>query len=149
MIYDMAKKTVVYQNMIDVSVSVPYHAGFLSYREMDVYRQLMDTLKQDHPDFVPQIILVDGQGRLHPRHFGSACCVGLEFGIPTIGVGKNPFCGAEFIREKCESGGNANSQTKEQIHNARVGGVDVCLDTKKFKSLLDTDDVYSLSGSDP
>ena len=100
---------------------------------------------------------MDGQGRLHPRHFGSACCVGLEFGIPTIGVGKNPFCGSEFIREKKEIGGNAdkstgkdeNQKSNKEIQNLKEGEVDVCWDTREFKSHLRPCDVCLLSDLDP
>ena len=156
-VFDMEKRSIVYQDMIDISVSIPYHAGFLSYREMGVYRLLMNKLRHEHPDLVPQILLVDGQGRLHPRHFGSACCVGLEFGIPTIGVGKNPFCGSEFIREKKEIGGNAdkstgkdeNQKSNKEIQNLKEGEVDVCWDTREFKSHLRPCDVCLLSDLDP
>lgn len=36
-----------------------------------------------------QILLVDGNGLLHARQFGSACHIGVEYDIPTIGVAKN------------------------------------------------------------
>lgn len=154
--FDMEKNTVVYQNMVDVTVSIPYHAGFLSYREMSVYRVLMDKLKHDHPELIPQILLVDGQGRLHPRHFGSACCVGLEFGVPTIGVGKNPFCGAEFINEekeklmegKVDPLVKANTIPLTDQNNHQLEGVNVCWDTKVFKSHLGQYDVCFFGGSD-
>ena len=72
--------------MVDTEVSVPYTPGFLAYREMSVYRQLLSNLRMSHPEYMPQVLLVDGHGRLHPRHFGSACSLGLEVDIPKIGV---------------------------------------------------------------
>lgn len=36
-------------------------------------------------------MLVDGNGIFHTREFGSASHIGVEFNIPTIGVGKNVF----------------------------------------------------------
>ncbi len=37
----------------------------------------------------PSVIIVDGHGRLHPDRYGSACLLGQQLSIPTIGVGKN------------------------------------------------------------
>jgi deoxyinosine 3'endonuclease (endonuclease V) len=35
------------------------------------------------------LLMVDGNGLLHPRRFGLACHVGVEADLPTIGVAKN------------------------------------------------------------
>ncbi|KAK1316169.1 hypothetical protein QJS10_CPA05g02484 [Acorus calamus] len=44
--------------------------------------------RQAHP-FYPQLLMVDGNGLLHPRGFGLACHLGVLADLPTIGVGKN------------------------------------------------------------
>ena len=122
--YNTHSKTLVSKDLIDTTVPVPYIPGFLAYREMSVYRQLLLNLRTTHPECMPQLLLVDGHGRLHPRHFGSACSLGLEVDIPTIGIGKNPFCGESFPRKVLPS----TSDHSE--------GVDVCWDTHLFKQRI-------------
>ncbi|ORX67391.1 endonuclease V [Linderina pennispora] len=80
---------VVYEAFKEVQITVPYIAGYLAFREMEAYRELFAQLKAEQPQLSPQIVLVDGNGTLHPRRFGSACHLGVGLGIPTIGVAKN------------------------------------------------------------
>mmetsp|Transcript_35694 Transcript_35694/g.44281 ORF Transcript_35694/g.44281 Transcript_35694/m.44281 type:complete len:241 (-) Transcript_35694:2157-2879(-) len=58
----------LYKDCKRVTVSEPYVAGFLAFRE---------------------ISLVDGNGILHPKGFGLACHLGVLLDIPTIGIGKS------------------------------------------------------------
>lgn len=67
------------------------------------------------------------------------------------------LCGSEFIREKKEIGGNAdkstgkdeNQKSNKEIQNLKEGEVDVCWDTREFKSHLRPCDVCLLSDLDP
>ena len=124
-IYNILTKTVVYQQIIEETVSIPYIPGFLAYRELAVFQKLFHNLKQYHPEFFPHILLVDGQGTYHPRHFGSACAIGLELNIPTIGVAKNPFCGPLFEQD---------SMDKQIILNDNE--VDVCWSLSTFQTRM-------------
>lgn len=38
---------------------------------------------------MPDVLLVDGNGVLHPHRCGLACHIGIQTGIPSIGVAKN------------------------------------------------------------
>lgn len=67
-------------------VEVPYVPGFLSFRELPVLLDAVEKLKT-----WPDLFLVDGQGRWHPRRFGLAAHFGLEVDHPTIGVAKSPL----------------------------------------------------------
>ncbi len=67
-------------------VEVPYVPGFLSFRELPVLLEALEKLKH-----TPDLFLVDGQGRWHPRRFGLASHFGVEVDRPTIGVAKSPL----------------------------------------------------------
>ncbi|WCJ33722.1 endonuclease V family protein [Euphorbia peplus] len=75
-----------------VTLHVPYIAGFLAFREAPVLSQLLEKMKNDNNPYYPQLLMVDGNGMLHPRGFGLACHLGVLKSIPTIGIGKNLHC---------------------------------------------------------
>jgi deoxyribonuclease V len=67
-------------------VRFPYVPGYLSYRELPMVRRVFRETDGD-------ILLIDGQGVLHPRGFGIACQIGVCFNVPTIGAAKNLLTG--------------------------------------------------------
>ncbi|KAJ2576691.1 hypothetical protein GGH19_001972 [Coemansia sp. RSA 1807] len=81
--------SLLHQTTFQVCINVPYIAGFLAFREIHAYKQAFASLQAERPDLMPQILLVDGNGTLHPRRFGSACHLGIELNMPTIGVAKS------------------------------------------------------------
>ena len=134
-VYDIPTKSIVYSDLIEESIQVPYVPGFLAYKEIAIYRILLNKLKKT--DFWPDVFLVDGQGQLHPRHFGSACVVGLEFDCPTIGVAKNPFCGEAFIDESKESVVHKQyDQNDQNDQNERVLHIDVTKPIEEWKRVI-------------
>ncbi|KIO30865.1 hypothetical protein M407DRAFT_222543 [Tulasnella calospora MUT 4182] len=77
-----------------IHLNTPYIPSFLAYREAPTYLSLLEKLRtklqQDGKENeFPQLLVVDGNGRLHVREAGSACAVGVRSGLPTIGVAKN------------------------------------------------------------
>eukprot|EP01104_Vermistella_antarctica_P008838 TRINITY_DN2250_c0_g1_i1.p1 TRINITY_DN2250_c0_g1~~TRINITY_DN2250_c0_g1_i1.p1 ORF type:complete len:297 (-),score=18.74 TRINITY_DN2250_c0_g1_i1:175-1065(-) len=80
---------VVYTACEMVQLTEPYISTFLAFREAPFLVDLVSELRKKSPELVPQLILVDGNGVLHPRGFGLASHLGVLCGIPTIGVGKS------------------------------------------------------------
>ncbi|RIA95435.1 endonuclease V-domain-containing protein [Glomus cerebriforme] len=80
---------VIYENFSSVKLELPYIAGFLAFREVAPLLDLLQNLKKMKPNIFPQVIIVDGNGTLHPRRFGLASHLGVLANVPTIGVGKN------------------------------------------------------------
>lgn len=66
---------VVYQGLLPVAVAQPYAAGYLAFREAPALVALVERLKARRPELVPQVLMVDGNGVLHPRGCGLACHV--------------------------------------------------------------------------
>ena len=76
------------QAVVERKTDFPYLPGFLSFREVPVLKEAFHRLS-----FKPEVILVDGQGILHPRRLGLASHLGLEIASPTIGIAKKPLVG--------------------------------------------------------
>ncbi len=66
----------------------PYIPGLLSFREAPVILKALALLETP-----PDILMVDGQGISHPRRLGIAAHVGVQTGLPAIGVAKSVLCG--------------------------------------------------------
>lgn len=68
--------------------SFPYVPGLLSFREGPAILDALSRLQA-----TPDLLLFDGQGLAHPRHFGIACHMGLLMNCPSIGVAKSRLTG--------------------------------------------------------
>lgn len=79
---------VVYEDSQLVDLSAPYVPSFLAFREVFFLCDAVQRLQDSDPNLVPQVLLVDGNGVLHPRGFGVACHLGVLTDLPCIGVAK-------------------------------------------------------------
>ncbi len=71
----------------EARVNFPYVPTYLGYREIPVYRKIIEQVEEK------AILMVDGNGILHPHRFGIASHLGVEFDMPSIGVAKSKLCG--------------------------------------------------------
>ena len=78
----------VEQALSSQRISLPYIPTFLAFRELPAAVAAARKLRTK-----PDVFMVDGHGRAHPRRFGLACHFGLALKAPTIGVAKNLLCG--------------------------------------------------------
>ncbi len=67
---------------------IPYVPGLLSFREGGVALSALRALET-----TPDVVLVDGSGRIHFREAGLATHIGVTLGVPTVGVAKSLLCG--------------------------------------------------------
>jgi len=93
-------------------IKVPYIPGYLAFREMDGLHECWLELKTKHPNAIPQVLLVDGNGILHPRGFGYASHLGVMGCVPTIGCARRlaavidkEAVDKEYV-EKCKKAGD-------------------------------------------
>lgn len=69
-------------------VSFPYVPGLLAFREIPVVLNALKNLRT-----APDVLIVDGQGRAHPRRLGIASHLGVLLDCVTIGCAKSILCG--------------------------------------------------------
>lgn len=105
---------VVYEDYQMIQLTQPYIPGFLAFREVDFMIQLYNNVKENSTQYTPQVIMVDGNGILHPRGVGSACHLGVLLNVPCLGVAKNLF--------HIENDIDRNEEHMEQISSLKQSG---------------------------
>jgi len=91
---------------VECEIKFPYIPTYLAFRELPSLLKLLEKVK-----IQPDIIMVDGNGILHPNGVGLASHLGVETGLPTIGVAKSKLCGR--VDEKVNQN-NRVSKVKEK-----------------------------------
>jgi deoxyribonuclease V len=89
----------------------PYIPGFLSFREVPVVLDALESLK-----ITPNLLLCDGQGYAHPQRFGIACHLGVLTDLPAIGVAKTRLIG------ECEPLADARGSWKPLLDGGETVG---------------------------
>jgi len=73
---------------VRTQIAFPYIPGFLSFREAPAILVAIRGLSR-----LPDLLVLDGQGRAHPRGCGLASHVGVLLDLPTIGAAKSRLYG--------------------------------------------------------
>ncbi|WP_089384425.1 endonuclease V [Halorubrum vacuolatum] len=69
-------------------LSIPYIPGLLAFREGGPILAALDALSVE-----PDLLVLDGSGRIHYREAGIATHIGVIHDVPSIGVAKSLLCG--------------------------------------------------------
>lgn len=83
-VYDAFEKRVVEKVSRLSLVDFPYISGYLGFRECKLELKALECVKSKL-----DLLVVDGNGMLHPRKAGEAVQLGVDLDIPTIGVAKS------------------------------------------------------------
>jgi deoxyribonuclease V len=112
-VYRFPELAEVERRMARRKLRFPYVPGLLSFRESPVLLAAFAKLRTE-----PDVLLIDGHGRAHPRRFGIACHLGVIFDKPAIGCAKSLLVG-----EHAEPGPRAGATAPLLLDKERVGVV--------------------------
>ena len=82
---------VTFERTISSEIAFPYISGYLAFRELPILKQLVEQVRDQRN--LPDVIVVDGSGILHPRRTGVATMLGVVANVATIGVTKKHLIG--------------------------------------------------------
>ncbi|WP_276271336.1 endonuclease V [Haloarcula litorea] len=97
---------------------IPYVPGLLSFREGGAVLAALAELTRE-----PDVLFVDGSGRIHYREAGLATHVGVTVDVPTVGVAKNLLCGRprESLDRKLPTGTRVAVEADDEVETAANG----------------------------
>lgn len=93
---------------------IPYIPGLLAFREGGAIVKALKKLEIN-----PDLLILDGSGRIHFRQAGIATHIGVIFDVPSIGVAKKLLCGKVDLPEKMQKG-----EKRKIFSDDRVEGLD-------------------------
>lgn len=87
-VLDYDTMQVLEEEILFSQTDFPFISTYFSYRELPIVQQLIKMLRRK-----PSLVLLDGNGILHPAYCGLASHAGVLLDIPTVGVAKTLLYG--------------------------------------------------------
>ncbi|MCA9247228.1 MAG: endonuclease V, partial [Planctomycetales bacterium] len=91
-LFDRRDGKLTWSTTLETEVRFPYISTYLTFRELPILLELLDQVRA--AGRMPEVLLVDGSGLLHPRRAGLACSLGVVADIATVAVAKKRLCGS-------------------------------------------------------
>lgn len=110
-LFDIKNKKIVKTFRAESKINWPYVPTYLGFRELPVFRPIIQEAGDD------AILMLDGNGTLHPFGFGIASHIGVELGMPAIGAAKSLLCG-KVDANSCKDFGAA---TPIRLNGKQIG----------------------------
>jgi deoxyribonuclease V len=100
-------------------LELPYIPGLLSFREAPAIVDALASLS-----VAPDLLVVDGSGRIHFRQAGIATHVGVLFDCPAVGVAKNLLCGTprESLADPLPAGARVAVEADADVERVETAG---------------------------
>ncbi|KYK26384.1 MAG: hypothetical protein AYK23_03050 [Candidatus Proteinoplasmatales archaeon SG8-5] len=86
-LFDIGNNEPVKTIRTKAEVRFPYVPTYLGFREMPIFRKIIAKVEE------PVVLMLDGNGTIHPFGLGIASHIGVELGMPSLGVAKSLLCG--------------------------------------------------------
>jgi deoxyribonuclease V len=110
---------------------IPYVPGLLSFREGGAILSTLAALSRE-----PDLLLVDGSGRIHFREAGLATHVGVTVDVPAVGVAKSLLCGRprEPLEEPLPEGARVAIEADGDVTAPDGTVIGYAVQTRQFES---------------
>jgi deoxyribonuclease V len=113
-----------------VGTEIPYIPGLLSFREGNSVLAAFEAIECE-----PDVVLVDGSGRIHYRQAGLATHLGVTLDVPAVGVIKTLLCGSpgRSIDDPLPAGTRGPNAPHPDVEGAVDGPIGYALQTRQFE----------------
>jgi deoxyribonuclease V len=123
-------------------ISMPYIPGLLAFREGSSIVKALEKLQSE-----PDLLVLDGSGRIHFRRAGIATHIGVIFDRPAVGVAKNLLCGKpEQEMDRLSEGEKVAIHADTQVMNKESGIIGYAFQTRQYESSKKINPVYISPG---
>jgi len=82
-------------------VKAPYTPGYFAFREGPILQEAVEAL-EEYLGRKPDVLIFDGHGTAHPRKMGVGCWLGIQMGVSSIGVAKEPLLKQDYEMDEAE-----------------------------------------------